>query len=142
MNEDVIINKISIIKRCIVRMREVYSNGNGFKTDFTRQDSVILNLQRACEACIDLSNHVIYCKNLGLPQSSRNGFELLQNNKLIPINLGDNLKNMVGLRNIAVHEYQELNLDIVEFVIVNRLKDLEQFTDIMLKLLSVSKIAK
>ena len=40
-----------------------------------------------------------------------------------------NLKKMVGLRNIAVHDYQELNLDIVVHVINHRLSDFERFIE-------------
>jgi hypothetical protein len=51
---DVIINKTVIIERCIKRIEDVYQEvGNNLATDFTRQDSIILNLQRACEASID-----------------------------------------------------------------------------------------
>jgi hypothetical protein len=52
--DDVLVNKLSIITRCLKRIREVYSEaGDNFINDYTRQDSVILNLQRACEASIN-----------------------------------------------------------------------------------------
>ncbi|WP_437217354.1 HepT-like ribonuclease domain-containing protein [Pectobacterium sp. LFLA-215] len=37
------------------------------------------------------------------------------------------MQKMVGLRNIAVHDYQALNLDIVIHVIYHRLSDFEHF---------------
>jgi len=77
----------------------------------------VLNLQRCCEASIDIANHIARIKKLGLPQSSRDSFNLLSKNNIIPVELAENLKRMVGLRNIAVHYYQELNLDIVVHVI-------------------------
>ncbi|WP_269800795.1 hypothetical protein [Colwellia sp. 12G3] len=49
--DDVLLNKLSTITRCLKRIREVYAEaGVNFVNDYTRQDSVILNLQRACEA--------------------------------------------------------------------------------------------
>lgn len=47
--DDVLINKLSTINHCITRINEEYNKaGINFITDYTRQDSVILNLQRAC----------------------------------------------------------------------------------------------
>jgi hypothetical protein len=55
---DVIINKIESIQRCIKRAREEYEKaGKSFYEDYTRQDAAILNITRACEQTIDLANH-------------------------------------------------------------------------------------
>jgi len=124
---DVIINKITTISRCISRITTVYGDGQQFSRNYTEQDSVVLNLQRCCEASIDVANHIARIKKLGLPQSSRDSFSLLAKNNIITLELADNLKKMVGLRNIAVHDYQELNLDIVVHVIKNHLTDFEDF---------------
>jgi uncharacterized protein YutE (UPF0331/DUF86 family) len=86
-----------------------------------------LNLQRACEAAIDLANYISKLKRLGIPQSSRDSFELLQKAGILPLVISDNLKKMVGLRYIAVHDYQELNLEIVKFVVENHLVDFQHF---------------
>ena len=124
---DVLINKISTIKRCLIRISTVYADGIEFKQNYTQQDSVLLNLQRACEACIDIANHLNRQHQFGIPQSSRNSFTLLAQNEVISAALADKLKKMVGLRNIAVHDYQELNLDIVVHVITHNLVDFEHF---------------
>ena len=61
---DVVINKIATIERCLQRINLVYAEvGVNLSTDFTRQDSIVLNLQRACEASIDLANYVNKQKN-------------------------------------------------------------------------------
>lgn len=126
---DIIINKIITITRCIKRIIDVYGDGETFKQDYTKQDSVILNLQRCCEAAIDIANHINRQQQYGLPQSSRDSFTLLAQNNHIAQSLAENLKKMVGLRNIAVHDYQELNLDIVVYVIQHHLQDFEQFIE-------------
>ncbi|GKW02668.1 hypothetical protein PEC301877_14830 [Pectobacterium carotovorum subsp. carotovorum] len=64
----------------------------GFRQNFTKQDSVILNIQRACEAAIDIANYLIRIKQLGIPQSSRDSFALLAANQIITIDLSDNLQ--------------------------------------------------
>lgn len=100
---------------------------NEFRLNFTKQDSVVLNLQRACEASIDIANHLIKTRNIGVPQSARDSFQLLAESKCIQPTTAEMLKKMVGLRNIAVHDYQALNLDIIIAVVKKHLPDFERF---------------
>ncbi len=72
---DVIINKAVTIERCIKRIVDVYQEvGNNLATDFTRQDSILLNLQRACEASIDLANYLSKQRKLGIPSTQSRQF--------------------------------------------------------------------
>lgn len=128
---DILINKIATIKRCLKRIKDVYDDGVEFKQNFTQQDSVVLNLQRTCEASIDIANHLNRRHQYGIPQSSRDSFTLLAQNNAMPVELAENLKKMVGLRNIAVHDYQELNLDIVIHVVKHHLSDFEDFIEVI-----------
>ena len=55
---DIILNKKESIERCIKQIRIYYGLPSEipFEEDYLRQDAVALNLQRACEQCIDLAN--------------------------------------------------------------------------------------
>ncbi|KMJ59905.1 hypothetical protein AB685_03375 [Bacillus sp. LL01] len=128
MNSDIILNKISTIERCIRRIREEYDENPLNLKNFTKQDSIILNIQRACEASIDIAMHIVSEKKLGIPQSSRDAFEYLSTNAIINENLSLRLKAMVGFRNIAVHDYQEINLEIVKVIVEKHLEDYLEFT--------------
>lgn len=127
MGRDVILNKIETIERCINRIYEVYSDTPESLNDYTKQDSIILNIQRACEASIDLAMHVVSEKKLGVPQNSRDSFEALQVNNIIDENLNKKMKAMVGFRNIAVHDYRAINLKVVQTIIEKHLKDFEEY---------------
>ena len=131
MSNDVILNKIAIIERCIKRINEEYDSNPENLKNYTKQDSIILNIQRACEASIDMAMHIVSDKKLGIPQNSRDAFEALYSNKLIDENMLKNLKAMVGFRNIAVHDYQTVNLDIVKEIIEKHLKDLKNFAELV-----------
>ena len=134
MIDDIILNKIEIIKRCIRRAKEEYDCNPKNLEDYTKQDSITLNIQRVCEAIIDLGMHVIAEKGLGIPQTSRDAFEILQDNKIITPEMSERLKAMIGFRNIAIHNYQRLNLKIIQAIIEKDLKDLLYFTDVILKI--------
>jgi len=134
MIDDVILNKTEIIKRCIRRAKEEYDCNPKNLENCTKQDSITLNIQRACEAVIDLGMHVIAERSLGIPQTSRDTFEILQDNRIITTEMCERLKAMIGFRNIAIHNYQRLNLKIIQAIIEKDLKDLLSFTDVILKI--------
>jgi FAD/FMN-containing dehydrogenase len=68
---DIVINKIQNIQRCVRRAREEYqADPDGFATNYTRQDAALLNVLRTCETAIDLANYVIRANKLGIPVSS------------------------------------------------------------------------
>jgi uncharacterized protein YutE (UPF0331/DUF86 family) len=52
---------------------------------------------------------------------------LLQQAGEIEADLTKRLKSMVGFRNIAVHDYQALNLEIVKAIVARNLDDLAAF---------------
>jgi uncharacterized protein YutE (UPF0331/DUF86 family) len=133
MKNDVILNKISVIERCMNRVRDVYANDAGSLKDFTKQDSIILNIQRACEASIDLAMHIVAERNLGLPQTSRDAFDMLHGALIIDENTVKRLKAMVGFRNIAVHDYQTVNIAILQQIVENHLGDFTDYTKQILK---------
>lgn len=125
---DVALNKAAIIERCVRRAREVYGGLDANLTDdLTRQDSIVLNIQRVCEAAVDLAMHLVRVLRLGIPQESRDAFELLVGAGTLDRQLADGLKRMVGFRNVAVHDYQRLNLDIVRAILQRDLDDLLAF---------------
>ena len=128
MVKDVLYNKIEIIERCLNRVREVYNQNPDNLKDYTKQDSIVLNIQRAVEATIDIAMHIVSAKKLGIPKNSRDAFEVLAHNNIIDEELLDKLKSMIGFRNIAVHNYQKLNLEVLQKVIENNLEDFNKFT--------------
>ncbi len=131
--DDVILNKTASIERCLQRIEAEYlGSEQEFEINFTKQDAIILNLLRACEQSIDLANHLLKIKQLGLPQSSRESFDLLQQHQILPEKLAGSMKGMVGFRNIATHEYQKLKLEVVKNIIEKHLQDFKDFSKIAL----------
>lgn len=127
MADDIIYNKSSIIERCLKRVYEEYNGDSSNLRILTKQDSIVLNIQRACEASIELAMHIVAVKGLGIPQNSRDAFEMLADHFIIEKDMAQQLKAMVGFRNIAVHNYQELDLSLIEEIINKSLQNLLQF---------------
>ena len=130
MNE-IILNKKVSIERCIQQIETYYALDTGlpFATDYLRQDAIAMNLQRACELTIDIANYLIKSKKLGLPQDSRDSFTLLQQAGLMTIEQMNRLQAMVGFRNTLVHQYQNLDLQIMVDVIEHHLREFLDFAN-------------
>ncbi len=111
---DVVINKTQSIQRCIKRAREELKKEG---RDFT----------------IDLANHIIKSNKLGIPTDSRQSFDLLSAADVITGKLAGKLKKMIGFRNTAIHEYQQIDLGIVVHIIEEDSEDLLRFTEDALK---------
>ncbi len=124
--DDIILNKSAIIERCIRRIQEEYS-ANPELDNFTHLDALTLNIERACQAAIDMSMHIVASKHLGMPQTSSGAFELLCKNGIIDEKLFKSLKAMTGFRNIAIHEYQTIDNSIVRYIAEKGYKDFIEF---------------
>lgn len=133
MADDVLLNKAATIERCVARAREEYfRDPDSFATDFTRQDAAILNIQRACEAALDMGQHLVRRDRLGVPQSARDVFALLARAEAITPGLAEELQRMVGFRNIAVHDYQKLQLPITVAIIETHLDGFLRYSQTLL----------
>ena len=107
------------------------------------QDIFVLNLQRAIQGAIDLAAHVVSSEGLGVPQDLKDNFDLLRGKRILPYDLSEKMKKMaafgeprqgrVGFRNIAVHEYQELKLEVLQSILSKNVKDLEEFYTAVVK---------
>jgi uncharacterized protein YutE (UPF0331/DUF86 family) len=129
--DDIALNKSAIIRRCLSRVHEEYQSDPARLENFTIQDSLILNLLRACEASIDLAMHQAAVGRLGIPQNSRDAFDLLAGNGIITPDCAEKMKRMVGFRNIAVHDYQRLRLEILRSILERNLVDFEAYLKLM-----------
>lgn len=133
MHDDTLVNKTASIERCVARAKAEYARDpDTFAQDFTRQDAAILNIQRACEAALDMGQHLVRRERLGVPQSARDVFELLHAGGWLSADLAAAMKRMVGFRNIAVHDYQALQLPITVNIICHHLGEFLAFTQAVL----------
>lgn len=135
MADDILINKSQTIEDCIRRIHEEYANDrDNLLKNQTKQDAILLNIERACQAAIDIGMHLVRIKKLGVPKASREVFDILLAHGLITENLCHKMQGLVGFRNTAIHNYKKLDLAIVEAVITKHLSDLQELTRVALQL--------
>jgi len=76
VHDDVRLNKAAVIERSLRRVLEIYREDPDL-ADLLHVDALTLNVERACQAAIDLAMHVVACKHLGMPQRHGDAFRLL-----------------------------------------------------------------
>lgn len=133
MIDELLTIKAATIGRCVSRAREEYHREpDTFPSDVTRQDAAICNILRACEAALHIGQHLIHRERLGVPQSTRDVFALLARGGWIDNALADNLKRMIDFRDIAVHDYQTLQLPITVAIIEMHLDEFLDYSKALL----------
>lgn len=117
MKSDFILNKVSIIERCIRRIYEEYGQNPSNLENPTKQDSIILNLQRATEASISLAMYIVHKKKLGLPHDTQDSFSLLEKEGIISSILTSKMKDFVLFSNRFVKDYDGIDLNSLQTII-------------------------
>lgn len=124
VDRDVVLAKLDTIDRCITRIEHTHGERSRVLLPVEIDDITALNLQRAVQAAIDLATHVVAAEGYGNPDSMADAFTLLERQGVVDPGLAGRLRRMVGFRNIAIHEYQSVNPDIVEGIVEHHLGDL------------------
>ncbi len=130
---DVILAKVGNIQRCLRRIHETTLDDPESLEEFDKQDIFVLNLQRAIEATIDIASHIIASEGLGLATTIKENFKILRDAGIIDDSMMKKMQSMVGFRNIAVHNYTSLDIEILKSILKNNLKDIEDFYTAILK---------
>jgi uncharacterized protein YutE (UPF0331/DUF86 family) len=125
--DDILLNKVGIVQNCLRRIEEEYAGDPERLAHFTHQDAIVLNLERACQATIDMAMHLVARERLGIPQSSAQAFDLLAAAGKIGPDLAGKMRRMVGFRNIAIHQQQALRIELLQHIVVNARADLAEF---------------
>jgi uncharacterized protein YutE (UPF0331/DUF86 family) len=124
---DVALGKLATIERCLERNRTITRGDPDAVDELDKEELVVLNLQRAIQATIDLAAHLISGRAWGLPESLKAHFQILADHGVISADLSARLRAMIGFRNIAVHDYERIDREILKSIVRARLGDLEEF---------------
>jgi uncharacterized protein YutE (UPF0331/DUF86 family) len=131
VDRDILLAKIASIRKCLDRIRDITGGLPESLNNQDAQDIFVLNLQRAVQAAIDLAAHLVADEKIGLPANLKENFTLLESKQILDASLSKRLQAMVGFRNIAVHDYQHLDLNILKSILEHRLSDLDAFVQVV-----------
>lgn len=104
-------------------------------------DATKYRMQIAIEIVINIAEHIVAGLNLGKPEFAKELFPLLVKEEIINEELSEKLKKAVGLRNILVHMYREVDLGILADSATVGLNDLRSFAKSINNFLKKEKLA-
>ena len=128
MDRDVINRKLESLRRCIARIESKRPiRPDVLRVNYDLQDIIALNLERAVQTCVDIAAHVISQTEPPVPSTMGEGFERLAELQVISPQVATSLQKAVAFRNILVHNYTNINSDIVANILTSYLTDFVQF---------------
>ncbi len=119
------------------RMEHNIAQLRRFQTRYTAQEvtgdthlawALRYGLFEAIQIVIDVSCHLVTRDHLGVPQTYGECVQLLQEHGYLSPTLAWRVKAMVGLRNILVHEYVQVDVEQI-LALLDQLEDLEAFVE-------------
>jgi uncharacterized protein YutE (UPF0331/DUF86 family) len=84
-------------------------------------------LQLAIQASLDVASHIVSDDRLGEPRTNHELFRLLASAGWLNADLERTLRAAVGLRNVLVHGYTAVDVEIIKDVLEHRLDDVLSF---------------
>ena len=128
MNPDLVKAKLESLARCLARLREkTPTTEELFAEDWDSQDLVMKNLERAVQVCVDVANHLLSDQGTPPPGSMAMTFLALARVGVLDGPLAERLRATVGLRNLAVHEYESIDYRRVYEAVTSGLGVFEDF---------------
>ncbi len=128
MDQLVVERKIESLRKCIARVEQRCPvTLDELIADLDAQDVLVLNLTRSVQLCVDISMHILSTLNRPIPETMGQSFTELAEASIIDKQLADDLCKAVGFRNVAVHNYEEINWAIVFAIAREKLENFKRF---------------
>ena len=125
---ELVAKRLAIIETSVRELREL-ARPTAIHTDVREARFVEHTLQIAIRAVLDVASHIVSDERLGEPRTNRELFDLLERAGWIQPVLADALRDMAGFRNVLVHGYDTVDLEIVRDVVEHHLGELLQFAE-------------
>ncbi|MBI5874374.1 MAG: DUF86 domain-containing protein [Deltaproteobacteria bacterium] len=133
VDKNMVLRKLSAIDDYLQQIREFSGIAiDEYKSDWKSQRIVERTLQIMIETCADIANHLISDRNMRIPASYSDTFKVLFENKAIDKDLFAVMEKMAKFRNIVVHQYEEVDAEIVIIILRKHLDDFIRFKEAIL----------
>ena len=137
IDKKVIGEKLISLNRCLERIKlHTPTTVEALQNDFDAQDIISLNIQRAVQISVDIAAHILAEQLHEQTPTMAETFLTLSKYGILESQLASRLAKAVGFRNIAVHEYNTLDMDILYSIITKEIGCFYEFSDTVLRIVS------
>jgi len=136
VDKALIYRKVSELELYLKQMQEFSAlSADGYRNDWKIQRIVERTLQMMIETCADVASHLVSDRGMRTPSSYADTFEVLSENNIISEELCVIMEKMAKFRNVVVHQYEQVDADIVVLILTKHLQDFERYRDAVLEYL-------
>ena len=137
IDKKVIGEKLLSLNRCLERVKlHTPANVEALQSDFDTQDIICLNIQRAVQISVDIAAHILAEQLHEQTPTMAETFLALSRYELLDSQLASRLAKAVGFRNIAVHEYDTLDMNILYSIITKEIGCFYESSDAALRIIN------
>lgn len=128
VDKELIRAKINHLQKSLSRLKEKQSiDKQSFLGDLDAQDIILHNLQLSIQGCIDIASHIVSDEGWELPGTLGGLFDTLAAKKVIDSGMAETMWRVVGMRNIIVHEYEEIDFEKIYAIYTEELGIFDDF---------------
>lgn len=115
-------------------------NDKMIKIDMLKQHTLERLIQLIVDEMIDINEYIIKVRQFDSPDDFQGTFRLLGEHDILPLEFAESLSPIVGLRNLIVHRYEEIDLDLLIQTARNRKDDFKIYVSHILEFLNRQKL--
>jgi len=115
-------------------------NYNEFLNDGKSRRSTARAIETIAQSIIDICSHIVAQKHFGISDTYKGTIELVTQHHIISMDLATNLQKVVAMRNVLVHQYLDIDFEIVWNAIDTLLVDAHTFVQEIKKHLTTESI--
>ena len=140
VDEGLILRKLADLEEYLEQLKEFQGvTLDAYLSDWKTQRIVERTLQMMIETCADIAGHIISDKGFRIPKSYADTFRVLEDNKVIEPDLLQNMVKMSKFRNVIVHQYDNVDAEIITGILRNNIHDFVEFKDCIVTFLKKEK---
>ncbi len=136
VDQTLILRKLSNLEAYLVQIEEYRTISlEAYLNDWKTQRIIERTLQMMVETCSDIAGHIIADRKYRVPTGYADTFKVLEENKVLDKTLAESLSKMAKFRNVVVHDYDQVDGEIVIGILRKYLPDFSSFKDAVVALL-------
>jgi uncharacterized protein YutE (UPF0331/DUF86 family) len=136
VDRDLVLRKLVDLDQYVTQVGEFRGiTPEEYRRDWKTQRIIERTLQMAIEVCADVANHIIADRNLRMPSTYAEAFEVLGDAGILTAGQRETMVRMSGFRNLIIHEYARIDPAMVVRVVRERLGDFAAFKAAILRIL-------
>lgn len=114
MDKEIVLTKLESLRHCLERIESQQIRSlQDLQENLDKQDITVLNLERAIQLCVDIAAYLLADSRAPVPDTMAGTFKRLALQGVLDKSLAEKLGRSVGFRNIGIHQYQDINQEIV-----------------------------